>query len=106
MRIAFLIDPPESFKIYKDSTFAMMREAASRGHTLWACEPQQLVWQRGGVVTAPSHRRKGLGAKVVRAALAAAGEPSGEDQVAQYFTKARTGTRKLTVVAKQPQRAA
>ena len=34
MRIAFLIDPPESFKIYKDSTYAMMREAAGRGHKL------------------------------------------------------------------------
>ena len=27
------------------------------------------IWEIGGVVTAPSHRRKGLGAKVVRAAL-------------------------------------
>jgi len=28
------------------------------------------VWEVGGVVTAPSHRRKGLGARVVRTALA------------------------------------
>ena len=28
MRIAFIADPLESFKIYKDSTFAMMEEAA------------------------------------------------------------------------------
>ncbi|MBL8507348.1 MAG: hypothetical protein JNM11_02710, partial [Chitinimonas sp.] len=27
MRIAFLADPLDGFKTYKDSTFAMMREA-------------------------------------------------------------------------------
>lgn len=32
------------------------------------------VWEVGGVVTAPSHRRKGFGASVVRSALAALGE--------------------------------
>jgi glutathione synthase len=47
MKLLFVADPLESFKIYKDSTFAMMREAARRGHTLMACEPQQLRWQRG-----------------------------------------------------------
>jgi glutathione synthase len=30
----------------------MMREAAARGHTLMACEPQDLHWQRGGPVVA------------------------------------------------------
>ena len=52
MKLLFVADPLESFKIYKDSTFTMMREAARRGHTLMACEPQQLRWQRGGPVTA------------------------------------------------------
>ena len=28
MKIAFLADPLDTFKTYKDSTFAMMREAA------------------------------------------------------------------------------
>jgi predicted GNAT family acetyltransferase len=32
------------------------------------------VWEVGGVVTAPEHRRKGLGARVVRTALATLGE--------------------------------
>jgi ribosomal protein S18 acetylase RimI-like enzyme len=32
------------------------------------------VWEVGGVVTAPEHRRKGLGARVVRTALAVLGE--------------------------------
>lgn len=56
MKLLFVADPLDTFKTHKDSTFAMMREAASRGHELWACEPQQLVWQRGGVVTARAQR--------------------------------------------------
>ncbi|MCE4554131.1 glutathione synthase [Pelomonas cellulosilytica] len=52
MKLLFVADPLGTFKTYKDSTFAMMREAARRGHELLACEPQQLVWQRGGRVTA------------------------------------------------------
>jgi glutathione synthase len=34
----------------------MMREAARRGHALWACEPRQIGWQRGGRVTARGAR--------------------------------------------------
>nr|WP_315427940.1 glutathione synthase [uncultured Albidiferax sp.] len=52
MNILFVADPLESFKIYKDSTFVMMREAQRRGHSISACEPQDLQWQTGGVVTA------------------------------------------------------
>jgi glutathione synthase len=52
VNLLFVADPLESFKPYKDSTFAMMREAARRGHTLLACEPRQLRWQRGGRVMA------------------------------------------------------
>lgn len=57
MDLLFVADPIESFKTYKDSTFAMMREAAKRGHAIWACEQRQLVWQRGGRVTADGARR-------------------------------------------------
>ena len=53
MKLLFVADPLASFKAYKDSTFAMMREAASRGHELLACEPEDLMWQRGAKVTAP-----------------------------------------------------
>jgi glutathione synthase len=52
MHLLFVADPLASFKTYKDSTFAMMREAASRGHTLLACGPQDLRWVRGEPVTA------------------------------------------------------
>jgi glutathione synthase len=52
MDLLFIADPLEGFKTYKDSTFAMMREAAARGHRLMACGPQDLRWQRGEPVTA------------------------------------------------------
>jgi len=52
MDLLFVADPLDGFKTYKDSTFAMMREAARRGHALWACEVPQLRWQRGARVTA------------------------------------------------------
>jgi glutathione synthase len=52
MKLLFVADPLETFKVAKDTTFAMMREAASRGHELLACEPADLVWERGGRVTA------------------------------------------------------
>ncbi len=52
MKLLFVADPLQSFKIYKDTTFAMMREAQRRGHTLAVCEPQQIKWQRGSKVTA------------------------------------------------------
>ncbi|CAN5766179.1 glutathione synthase [soil metagenome] len=55
MKLLFVADPLSTFKTYKDTTFAMMREAASRGHTLLACEPQHVMWQRGGRVTAQVH---------------------------------------------------
>ena len=56
MKLLFVADPLESFKTYKDSTFAMMREAASRGHELLACEAKDLSWQRGGQVSALSRQ--------------------------------------------------
>ena len=52
MQILFVADPLESFKTYKDSTFTMMREAQRRGHRLLACEPRDLRWVAGGLVTA------------------------------------------------------
>ncbi|WP_338845860.1 glutathione synthase [Massilia sp. W12] len=51
MKIGFLADPLDSFKTYKDSTYAMMVEAASRGHAVYAFEQRDMAWQ-GGVVSA------------------------------------------------------
>ncbi len=50
--ILVVADPLESFKTYKDTTFAMMRELQRRGFALAACEPQHLQWQTGGLVSA------------------------------------------------------
>ena len=47
MRILIVADPIESFKTYKDSTYAIMAAAAARGHTLAFCEQGQL-WLEGG----------------------------------------------------------
>ena len=52
MQVLVVADPLYSFKIYKDTTFAMMRELQRRGHTVAACEPQHLQWQGGQPVTA------------------------------------------------------
>lgn len=52
MNLLFVADPLEYFKIHKDTTFAMMREAQRRGHALAVCEQQHLHWQRGGKVMA------------------------------------------------------
>jgi glutathione synthase len=45
--LLFVADPLAAFKPYKDSTYAMMREAGSRGFRLLACEPKHLSWSRG-----------------------------------------------------------
>jgi len=52
MNLLFVADPLSSFKIYKDTTFAMMREAQRCGHAISVCEVRDLMWQRGGPVTA------------------------------------------------------
>jgi glutathione synthase len=52
MNILFVADPLESFKIYKDTTFSMMRELQKRGHRIAATEPQHLAWRSGQPVTA------------------------------------------------------
>ena len=51
MKLLIVADALEGFNTAKDTTFAMMREAASRGFELLACQPRDLMWQRGGRVT-------------------------------------------------------
>jgi glutathione synthase len=43
MKLLVIADPLATFKTYKDSTFAMMREADRRGHRLFALEPKHLI---------------------------------------------------------------
>ena len=50
MKLAFIADPLPSFKIYKDSTYAMMAEAAKRGHELFFALQEGVMWKGGRVV--------------------------------------------------------
>lgn len=50
MKLAFILDQLDSIKPYKDSSFAMMREAASRGHQLFTMQQGDLAWKDGEAV--------------------------------------------------------
>lgn len=54
LSLLFVVDPLPKLKAYKDSTVAMMREAARRGHAVFACTLDELAY--GGVVRASVHR--------------------------------------------------
>jgi glutathione synthase len=45
MKLAFILDQLDSIKIDKDSSFAMMREAAGRGHQLFIMQQGDIVWK-------------------------------------------------------------
>ncbi|MDR2032562.1 MAG: glutathione synthase [Azoarcus sp.] len=51
LELAFILDPLPGLKAYKDSSVAMMRAAAARGHVPWAIRREDLTW-RDGVVSA------------------------------------------------------
>ena len=42
MHILFIADPLNTFKIHKETTYAMMRAAQARGHSIWACTSNAL----------------------------------------------------------------
>jgi len=50
MRLAFILDPLDSIKTYKDTSYAMMQEAVARGHRLTVMRQEDLVWENGQVV--------------------------------------------------------
>lgn len=50
MRLLFIVDPLPGFKIHKDSTYAMMVEAAKRGHALHFMVQEGVVWKGGRVI--------------------------------------------------------
>ena len=55
MKLAFILDPLESLKAYKDSSVAMMRVAAKRGHEIWTIQRAALTW-RDACVAARAQR--------------------------------------------------
>ena len=55
MRLAFIVDPLSSLKIWKDSSFSMMAEAAARGHELHVLMPEGVMWKGGRVIGEHMH---------------------------------------------------
>jgi glutathione synthase len=53
MKFAFILDPLDALKAYKDSSIAMMRAAARRGHQVFAIQREALVWEGGEVSAGP-----------------------------------------------------
>ncbi len=49
MKLAFVVDPLDQLKAYKDSSVAMMREAVRRGHEVHALEARALFVRDGSV---------------------------------------------------------
>jgi glutathione synthase len=49
MKLAFIVDPLSEFKTYKDTTYAIMREAARRGCELYTLHQGDLAWSGRGV---------------------------------------------------------
>jgi len=47
MKLAFILDPLESLKTAKDTSLAIMREAAARGHELFVAEQDDLILRSG-----------------------------------------------------------
>ncbi|MEO8305730.1 MAG: glutathione synthase [Betaproteobacteria bacterium] len=48
MDYAFIVDPLPTLKAYKDSSIAMMRALAARGHAIFALEQADIFWDAGG----------------------------------------------------------
>ena len=51
MKLAFVLDPLDSIKTYKDSSYAMMEEAARRGHELVVLHQEGLLCRDGQVIS-------------------------------------------------------
>ena len=54
LQLLFIVDPLDHLKEYKDTTVAMMREAARRGHVVHACTPAEL-WFESEQVSVRAH---------------------------------------------------
>jgi len=50
MKLAFIVDPLDDFKLEKDTTYAIMREAAARGHELHVMQQDDLAWHKQIVI--------------------------------------------------------
>ncbi len=50
MKLCIILDPLQAIKPYKDSTYAMMAEAARRGYALHVMMQEGLMWKNGRVL--------------------------------------------------------
>jgi len=52
MRLLFILDPLERLALAGDTSYALMLEAARRGHEIWTCQPEHLSLEHDDVVAA------------------------------------------------------
>ena len=55
MKLLFILDPLETLNIKKDTSFAMMSEAQTRGHEIWVCLQSDLAWDQGKISIDATH---------------------------------------------------
>ena len=89
MELLFVADALESFKIHKDTSFAMMREAQRRGHRIRACHPQDILWERAAAPTHPASVRPGGLVMANVRSITLTGDPT------QWFTEDASSVRAL-----------
>ena len=49
MKLAFILDQLEAIKIYKDSSYAMIREAIARNHQVFVIHQEDIFWRNDAV---------------------------------------------------------
>jgi glutathione synthase len=84
LSVLFVVDPLDRLKAYKDSSVAMMRELARRGHDVWATTQPEMGWfsdERGGRVQARAH--------LIELA------PASADKHAAWYVEREAGEREL-----------
>jgi len=84
LSLLFVVDPLDELKAYKDSSVAMMREAAARGHDIWACTAEALRWSSDGANSRVQARAQLL-------ALA----PANPDAHAPWYSEREAGEQEL-----------
>ena len=73
MKLAFVLDPLDDIKTYKDSSYAMLQEAARRGHELFVLHQEDILC-RDGTVNGIAARIRLTGEKTAWYALGDKGE--------------------------------
>lgn len=84
LSVLFVVDPLDQLKAHKDSSVAMMRELARRGHDVWATTQPEMGWwsdERGGRVQAR--------AQLLELA------PASADKHAPWYAEREAGEREL-----------